>query len=127
MGDKNGTLTGILCDTKTDVWKSKEPKYVDRSPAQHLEEWQQRAFDDAEEIDLSAVVAERYRPDAFEAEPKFQAMVSGFSRSVLKPAFAALDDQRPTLTVDDKSYHQVDVTVGDAMTLFGYGSLTGNG
>ncbi|MCY4152163.1 MAG: hypothetical protein OXE94_08015 [Aestuariivita sp.] len=90
---------------------------------QHLEEWRQPVFDDAEELGLSAVVAERYRPDAFEAEPTFQAMVAGCSRLVLKPAFAALDGHGPTLTVGDKSYHQVDVTVGDAMALFGCASL----
>ncbi|MCY4289769.1 MAG: hypothetical protein OXC63_14410 [Aestuariivita sp.] len=89
---------------ETDVWKSKEPKYVGRSPVQHLEEWRQPVFDDAEELGLSAVVAERYRPDAFEAEPTFQAMVAGCSRLVLKPAFAALDGHGPTLTVGDKSY-----------------------
>ena len=49
-------------------------------------------------------------------------MVAGCSRLVLKPAFAALDGHGPTLTVGDKSYHQVDVTVGDAMALFGCGA-----
>ena len=41
------------------------------------------------------------------------------SRSVLKPAFESRDDHGPTLTVADQSYHQVAVTVGHAMTLFG--------
>ena len=46
-------------------------------------------------------------------------MVSGFSRATLKRSFETLGDQGPTLSVKDQSYHKVDVTVGDAMTLFG--------
>ena len=45
-------------------------------------------------------------------------MVFGFSRATLKRSFETLGDQGPTLSVEGQSSHKVDITVGDAMTLF---------
>ena len=103
---------------ETDLCKLKKQTYVDQSPEQKLAALLQKVFDDAEDLGLSDIVADLYREDPLEAEHRFQEMVSGFSRATLKHSFETLGDQGPTLSVEGQSSHKVDVTVGDAMTLF---------
>ncbi|MCY4152156.1 MAG: hypothetical protein OXE94_07975 [Aestuariivita sp.] len=104
---------------ETDLSKSRTPTAVDQSPAQDLEAAGQNFVAGGEELGLSEDVAELFRETPLAAEQTVREMLLDVARAMLQPAFAALDDQEPPLTVEGKASHRVDVTHSGAMNLFG--------
>ena len=90
----------------TDLAKSKTPLDGDPSPEQRLVAAGHKFVELAEDVGLSADIAVRD-------------LMFGVARAVLQPAFAAVDDHGPSLTVAGKSSHRVAVTGGEAMTMLG--------
>ena len=103
----------------TDLAKSKTPLDGDPSPEQRLVAAGHKFVELAEDVGLSADIAALFRQNPLAAEHAVRDLMFGVARAVLQPAFAALDDHGPSLTVDGKSYHRVAVTRGEAMTMFG--------
>ncbi len=103
----------------TDLAKSKTPLDGDASPEQRLVAAGHKFVELAEDVGLSADIAALFRQNPLAAEHAVRDLMFGVARAVLQPAFAALDDHGPSLTVDGKSSHRVAVTGGEAMTMFG--------
>ncbi|MCY4287365.1 MAG: hypothetical protein OXC63_02090 [Aestuariivita sp.] len=86
---------------ETDLCHSKTPPGVDLSPEQRLAAVGHKLVAFTEDLGLSKDVADWFRKNPLAAEHAFRDLLFGVARSVLKPAFAALDDHEPTLTVAD--------------------------
>ena len=101
----------------TDLAKSKTPLDGDPSPEQRLVAAGHKFVELAEDVGLSADIAALFRQNPLAAEHAVRDLMFGVARAVLPPAFAALDDHGPSLTVAGKSYHRVAVTRGEAMMM----------
>ncbi len=107
----------------TDHAKSKTPLDGDPSPEQRLVAAGHKFVELAEDVGLSADIAALFRQNPLAAEPAVRDLMFGVARAVLQPAFVALDDHGPSLTVDGKSSHRVNEVKPETNTQYQRGAM----